>query len=263
MSDRRSPLDVDDEPGAPKRSLYEELGIASGAPPVVGARPAEAPKSPRSFDDLIAAPAAPEPSRPLRPAPPPDGTIPGVIRVDGVPELPPGLPDPLSLDVESGREQLFMGLVILCLAAAFICFYLGTGHRGRYDRRYYPPSWPHGVYYIPIPLAGAALFGLLRAGTRDEHRLHLRRRTLNYRTSFFGHGEERVIYRAGEVERIFLKEHLKKNKHSSWMEYSIVAVDQRGESYTVAKSERDLSIVSERARAVAAALGAKFQAGII
>jgi hypothetical protein len=235
--------------------LYEELGITGESQPEQEALAAAAPPRPRSFDELVAA--TPPPAA----DPPPDEAGAGLRTRSGVPELPAGIPDPLSLDVESSRESLLTGLAIACLILAFVFFALGTDNHKR--GRHRPAIWPEAFYLIPFPLGLAALFGALRAGTRDEHLLRLGRRTLSFKTSFFERGTERVVFRAGEVERIFLGEHKKSSKHSSWMEYSIVAVDHSGDSLTIAKSERDLLEVTRRAQAVAAILGAKYQAGII
>lgn len=255
MADRdgRSPLDADEgQQGEP--SIYARLGMEEPGSSRGGAAPPS--EGSRSADDLFAPGAVPVP-----PPSPEDARKPSR---DGeprdtprdVPALPPGAPETLDLDIESDREAKLTGIALAFLIAAFLLFALSTdSHKhGRTRKALFPSLFP----LAPICLTIAGVFGILRAGTRDVHRLYVRRGEIAARTAFFSPGVDRIVYRRGAFRRIVIEEHEKSSKHSRWIEYSIRGVEDYGNIVTLAKERKGREAVAADAVIVAAAMRAGF-----
>lgn len=157
-------------------------------------------------------------------------------------------------DPDTLLETVFSTLAGASLIAAYCVLSLATGGRDS-------PPRPEYYGYLPVPLALAALFALLRFATDNHYLVAPLRRTLDYRFSFLGMASCRPRLQARDIEAVVVECVEKSTRRSTLLEYCVRVFPKRGGPIQVTKPVRTLFEANERAFELAALLDAPFGPG--
>jgi len=140
----------------------------------------------------------------------------------------PGMPVMIKVDLETAFETgLLYTLLISALIAIFILVIAGKDPGSRYL-----------LIYFPIPAGLSALAFYCRRNTDNYYLIDALRKKIYFISNFFGKEYVSLFARSEDLLAFGVSGEKRISKHSSWIEYRLVAIDRCGYITALSDAQR-------------------------
>ncbi len=150
------------------------------------------------------------------------------IAVDDENGYKPGMPVMIKVDLETAFEK---GLLYALLISATIAIFMLV-------IAYNDPKARDLLIYFPIPAGLSVLAIYCRRNTDNYYLIDALRKKIYFISNFFGKEYVSLFARSEDISAFGASGEKQSNKHSSWIEYRLVAIDRYGYITALSDAQR-------------------------